>query len=98
VAATPSAADDLALAKQLVEAAGKVTNQTAFLTLLCEKAHELAIKDPAGYPTAKAARELLAANVAENRVELLQKLAAMYHRPYATARGGCQVQGRRGPD
>ena len=87
VAATPSAADDLALAKQLLEAAGKVTNQKAFLALLCEKAHELAIKDPAGYPTAKAARELLAANVAENKVESLQKMAAMYQRPYATARG-----------
>ncbi|MBE3063548.1 MAG: hypothetical protein IMZ69_00845 [Spirochaetes bacterium] len=87
VAATPSAADDLALAKQLLEAAGKVTHQPAFLTLLCEKAHELAIKDPAGYPTAKAAAQLLAANVAEKKVESLQKMAAMYQRPYATARG-----------
>ena len=41
VAATPSPADDVALAKQLLEAAGKVTNQTAFLTLLCSGlAHE----------------------------------------------------------
>jgi len=41
VAATPSPADDIALAKQLLEAAGKVTNQTAFLTLLCSGlAHE----------------------------------------------------------
>jgi uncharacterized membrane protein YdfJ with MMPL/SSD domain len=87
VAATPSAADDLALAKQLLEAAEKVTNRTAFLTLLCEKAHELAIKDPAGYPTAKAALELLAANVPEKKVESLQKVAAMYQRHYATARG-----------
>ncbi len=92
VAATPSAADDLALAKQLLEAAGKVTNQPAFLTLLCEKAHELAIKDPTGYPTAKAALDLLAANVPEKKVEALQKLAAMYQRPYATARGDAKAK------
>jgi formylglycine-generating enzyme required for sulfatase activity len=92
VAATPSAADDLALAKQLLEAAEKVTNQTAFLTLLCEKAHELAIKDPTGYPTAKAALELLAANVPEKKVESLQKVAAMYQRPYATGRGDAKAK------
>jgi len=92
VAATPSAADDLALAKQLLEAAEKVTNQTAFLTLLCEKAHELAIKDPTGYPTAKAALDLLAANVPEKKVELRQKVAAMYQRPYAAARGDAKAK------
>jgi len=90
--ATASAADDLALARQLLEAAGKVTNQTAFLTLLCEKAHELAIKDPTGYPTAKAALEFLAANVPEKKVESLQKVAAMYQRPYATALGDAKAK------
>ena len=83
VAATPSPADDVALAKQLLEAAGKVTNQKDFLALLCEKTYELAIKDPTGYPTAKAAMELLAANVPEKKVESLQMIAAMYQRPYA---------------
>jgi len=92
VAATPSAADDLALAKQLLEAAGQVTNQTAFLTLLCEEAHELAVKDAAGYPTAKAALDLLAANVPEKEVLSLQKVAAMYQRPYATARGDAKAK------
>jgi formylglycine-generating enzyme required for sulfatase activity len=92
VAATPWAADDVALAKQLLEVAGKVTNQTAFLTLLCEKAHELAIKDSSGYPTAKAALELLAANIPEKKVESLQKLAAMYQRPYATARADAKAK------
>jgi len=86
VAATPSPADDVALAKQLLEAAGKVTNQPDFLALLCEKACELAIKDPTGYSTAKAAAELLAANVPEKKVESLQKIAAMYQHAYTTAR------------
>jgi formylglycine-generating enzyme required for sulfatase activity len=92
VAATPSNADDLALAKELLEAAGKVTDQAAFLTLLCEKAHELAIKDPTGLPTAKAALELLGANVPEKKVESLQKLVTMYQRPYATARADAKAK------
>jgi formylglycine-generating enzyme required for sulfatase activity len=92
VAATPSPADDVALAKQLLEAAGKVTNQPAFLTLLCEKACELAMKDPTGYPTAKAAMELLAANVPEKKVESLQKMAAMCQRSYATARAEAKAK------
>ncbi len=87
VAATPAAADDLALARQLLEAARQVTHQPALLTLLCERAHELAIKDPAGYPTAEAALKFLAANVPEKKVDSLQKMAAMYQRPYAAARG-----------
>ena len=92
VAATRSADDDLVLAKQLLDAAEKVTHQTAFLTLLCEEAHELAIKDPEGYPTAKAALELLAANVPEKKLESLQKVAAMCQRSYATARWGAKAK------
>ncbi|HUU11042.1 MAG TPA: hypothetical protein VM431_10965 [Phycisphaerae bacterium] len=92
VAATRSDDDDLALAKQLLEAAEKATHQAAFLALLCEEAHGLAIKDPAGYPTAKAALELLAANVPEKKVESLQKVAAMCQRPYATARGDARAK------
>ena len=86
VAATPAPADDVVLAKQLLEAARKVANQKDFLALLCEKACELASKDPTGYPTAKAAVNLLAANVPEKKVESLQKMVVMYQRSYAVAR------------
>ena len=92
VAATPSTADDVALAKQLLEAAGKVTNQKDFLALLCEKACELAGKDPTGYPTAKAAMDLLTASVPEKKVESLQKMAAMYQRSYAAARAEAKAK------
>jgi len=92
VAATPSPADDVALGKQLLEAAGKVTNQKDFLTLLCEKSYEIAIKDPTGYPTAKAAMDLLAASVPEKKVEALQKVAAMYQRSYAAARAEAKAK------
>jgi formylglycine-generating enzyme required for sulfatase activity len=92
VAATPSPADDVALARQLLEAAGKVTNHKDFLTLLCEKACELAIKDPTGQPTAKAAADLLAANVPEKKVESLQKMAAMYQHAYTAARADARAK------
>ena len=92
VAATPSPADDVALAKQLLEAAGKVTSQKDFLALLCEKACELAIKDPTGYSTAKAAADLLAANVPEKKVESLQKMAAMYQHAYTAARADARAK------
>ena len=87
VAATPTPADDVALARRLLEAAKAAEKQPAFLTLLCEKAHELAIKDPSGYPTALAAMELLAAKVPEKKNDCLQKSVVVYQRQYATARG-----------
>jgi formylglycine-generating enzyme required for sulfatase activity len=92
VAASPSPADDVALAKQLMEAAGKVTNQPAFLALLCEKTYELAIKDPTGYPTAEAAMKFLAAGVPEKKVESLQKIVVMYQRSYTTARAEAKAK------
>ena len=85
VEATPTPADDIALAKQLLEAAEKAANQPVFLTLLCEKAYELAVRDPAGYPTARAAIVLLAAFVPEKTLEAFQKIAALDQRSYATA-------------
>ncbi len=92
VAATPSPADDVALAKQMLEDAKKAADQPAFLTLLCEKAHELTVKDPTGYPTAEAAMELLAASVPGKKVEALQKIAAIYQRSYATARAEARAK------
>ena len=92
VAATRSADDDVTLAKQLVEAAKQVTDQAAFLTLLCEKAYELGMADLSGYPTAKAAMDLLAANVPEKKIESLQKLASMYRGYYTTARGDAKAE------
>jgi formylglycine-generating enzyme required for sulfatase activity len=92
VAATPSPADDVALAKQLLEAAGKVANQPAFLALLCEKAYELAAKDPSGYATAMAAMDFLAGKVPEKKVECLQNNARLYQKQYAAARGDAKTK------
>jgi len=86
VLATPTPTDDIALAKQLIEAAGKAEKQPEFLTILCEKAYELASKDPSGYPTATAAMDLLGDKVPEKKVEGLQKCAALYQKQYTSAR------------
>jgi formylglycine-generating enzyme required for sulfatase activity len=92
VAATPLPADDVALAKQMLEGAKKAGDQPAFLALLCEKAYELASKDPSGYATAMAAMDLLAGKFPDKKVECLQKNAALYQKPYAAARGEAKTK------
>ena len=92
VAATPSAADDVALAKQLLEDAKKAEDQPALLALLCEKAYELAAKDASGCATATAAMDLLAGKVPEKKIECLQKKAALYLKQYAAARAEARTK------
>jgi len=87
VTATPAAADDLALAKQLLGAAKAATGQPAFLALLCEKAYDLGMKDPAGFPTALAAMELEAEILPAKKADCAQKSIAVHQRQYASARG-----------
>jgi formylglycine-generating enzyme required for sulfatase activity len=92
VAATSLSADDVALGKQMLEDAKKAGDQPAFLTLLCEKAYELAAKDASGYPTATGAMDLLAGKVPEKKAECLQMNAALYQKQYAAARGEAKVK------
>jgi formylglycine-generating enzyme required for sulfatase activity len=87
VAATPQPADDVALGKQMLEDAKKAGDQPAFLALLCEKAYELAARDPSGHATATAAMDFLAGKVPEKKVECLQNNARLYQKQYAAARG-----------
>ncbi|MCX5675129.1 MAG: hypothetical protein NTX87_08980, partial [Planctomycetota bacterium] len=92
VAATPSPADDVALAKQMLEDAKKAGDQPAFLVLLCEKAYELAARDASGHPTATAAMDLLVGKVPDKKVECLQKNAVLYQKQYAAARGEARTK------
>jgi formylglycine-generating enzyme required for sulfatase activity len=92
VAATPLLADDVALGKQMLEDAKKAGDQSAFLTLLCEKAYELAARDASGHTTATAAMDLLAGKVPEKKVECLQKNAALYQKEYAAVRGEARAK------
>jgi len=92
VAATPSPADDVALAKQMLEDAKEAGDQPVFLSLLCEKAYELAVKDASGYATATASMDLLAGKSPEKKVECLRKNAALYQKQYAAARGEAKTK------
>ncbi|MCX5677392.1 MAG: formylglycine-generating enzyme family protein [Planctomycetota bacterium] len=92
IAATPSPADDVALAKQMLETAKTAEGQPAFLTLLCEKAYELAARDASGHPIATAAMDLLAGKVPEKKIECLRKKAAIYQKEYAAARGEAKTK------
>ena len=92
VAATPSPADDVSLAKQMLGDAKEAEDQPVFLTLLCEKAYELAAKDASGCATATAAMDLLARKSPEKKVECLQKNAALYQKQYAAERGEAKTK------
>ncbi|MCX5684880.1 MAG: ThuA domain-containing protein [Planctomycetota bacterium] len=87
VLATPTVDDDLALAARLFRTARRGEAAPELLTPLCEKAYELAVKDPAGYPTAVSAMRLLAAKVPTKKVQALQWLLSVQQRQYAAARG-----------
>ncbi|MCX5648796.1 MAG: hypothetical protein NTX40_06840, partial [Planctomycetota bacterium] len=92
VAATPLPADDVALAKQMLGDAKEAGDQPALLSLLCEKAYELAAKDASGYATATAAMDLLAGKSPEKKVECLRKNAALYQKQYAAERGEAKTK------
>jgi type 1 glutamine amidotransferase len=92
VLATASTADDIALAKQLIDAAKKAEKQPEFLALLCEKAYDLAAKDASGLATAAAAMDLLAEKGPGKKVEALQKTAALCQKQYAAARGDAKTK------
>ncbi|MBE3097052.1 MAG: SUMF1/EgtB/PvdO family nonheme iron enzyme [Planctomycetes bacterium] len=76
----------------MLEDAKKVGDQPAFLTLLCEKAYELAAKDASGHATAIAAMDLLAGKVPDKKIECLQKNVGIYQRQYAAARGEARTK------
>ena len=58
--------DALELAGRMLATAKETKTQVAFLTLLCEKAYELAVPYPSGHPTALEAMKLLASLVPED--------------------------------
>jgi len=51
VRGTGDTRDDVELAARLLAAAKRATDQAPFLTVLCEKAHDLALGHPTGYGT-----------------------------------------------
>jgi hypothetical protein len=85
--ATPDKAYDVALAKQLVDAAKAPGVQPGLLSVLCDKAYELGVKLPAGYETAAEAMELLAQKVPADAAAALDRVATIREKQYQAVKG-----------
>jgi len=72
--ASVSRDDDHALAKELVEAAGKSTDTPALLALMCEASYDLSNLHADGFATAAQAMSLLAESVESQRTSAREKL------------------------
>jgi hypothetical protein len=89
VAATPDKGDDIALAKQLLDAAKAPGVQPGLLSILCDKAYELGVKLPAGYEMAAEAMELLVQKVPAGAAAALDRVATIREKQYQAANSRC---------
>jgi len=91
VRGTREADDDVALARRLLAAAREATATPALLTVLCEKACDLAAAHPSGYTTAVEAAEFLASQVPAKAVASAEWVAEVRQKQYAAAEGGAKA-------
>jgi len=86
VARTRDAADDIALAKRLLDTAkGDAADKPALVAVLCEKAYDLSSGHADGYATAAEAAEFLAAQVPAKAAEGAERLVTVRQKQYALA-------------
>lgn len=78
--ATADRADDIALAKDMLDLAKKSASQPNLLVLLCDAVHDLSIKQPDSYATGVEAMQLLADTVEAKRPAARDKLIALLTR------------------
>ena len=77
VAATPDAADDVALAREMVGAARTAKGQPALAKLLCEHAAKLGAGDPTGYDAAIEAMQQLITIEPAGAYEQLERISKL---------------------
>ena len=87
VTGTPDKNDDVALAAELLKAAKAQGIQPGLLAILCDKAHELGVKRPAGYETAVEAMELLAQKTPAGAAPAFDKIVTIREKQYQAAKG-----------
>jgi len=87
VLATRDPADDIALAAQFIATAKDKVTAPALAAILCEKAHDLAAKTPAGYDRAVEAMDALAQKVPEKRPGALDKIVVIRQKQFEAAAG-----------
>jgi len=86
VAKTRGAEDDIDLAMRLLDTArGDAADKPALVTVLCEKAFDLASDHADGYATAVSAAEFLASQVPGKAVECAERLVTVRQKQYALA-------------
>ncbi len=79
--------DDVELAARLLAAARKATDQPPFLTVLCEKAADLALAHPTGFATALEAMDLLASTVPAKAAACAARTLEIRQKQFDAARG-----------
>ena len=87
VTATPDKADDIALARQLLDAAKAPGVQPGLLAVLCDKAHELGTRLPGGYDAAAEAMELLAQKVPAGAAPAFDRITTIREKQYRAIKG-----------
>jgi len=87
VRGTGDGRDDVELAVRLLAAAKRAADQPAFLTVLCEKAYDLALRRPTGYGTALEAVDLLARTVPEKAPDCAARTFEIREMQYDAAQG-----------
>jgi hypothetical protein len=78
--------ESLELAGRMLATAKETQTQVAFLTLLCEKAYDLAVPYPSGLPTALEAMTLLASLAPEKATACADAVAEVRQRQFLAAR------------
>ncbi|MEX2214756.1 MAG: hypothetical protein WD768_11540 [Phycisphaeraceae bacterium] len=85
--ATASREDDVALAKQMLATAETAGGAPKLKALLCDKAYELAARDPAGYDVAAGAMTMIAQAFPEKAGDARLKIIDLRQKQFARARG-----------
>ncbi len=87
VKGTAATGDDLELATRLLAAAKKATDQPAFLTIVCERASDLAGRHPDGASTAVEAMQFLAARVPDKAAACAERVVGIRQKQFDRSRG-----------
>lgn len=86
VAASSDPKDDVQMAGKLLGAAKDVASQLDLMALICNKAYDLALRDPSGYQIAIDAMKLLIDKLPDSKAAFLKKIADVYQLRYKQAR------------
>lgn len=79
--------DDLALAQQMLEAAKVAAGTPELVTLLCDSAFQLGLRDRGGYATALAAMELLITQRPDLKLDAMQRIVQVRQQEFNQSRG-----------